>query len=202
MASQITHHRHKLVAAYYGHFRALIAEKNLRAARVDPVGTYIEILRTPPREKSWCVWCESKMRSAAAGGKTPVFGVQFRNSGEINLDPLSDADSQQHFQRILSREEAPGCREGYAGFVCCGKFHRFEENKRAKEHAEQLWMWIRERVRTHHGLWKRNATSYLKELEWKYNNRFLDPDLQAKKFIELMPKDFLKLWSEKEEVPE
>ncbi len=57
-----------------------------------------------------------------------------------------------------------------------------------------MWTWIHERVRSHHGIWKRNTGFYLKELEWKYNNRSLDPEMQAQKIIELMPADFLTAW--------
>ncbi len=192
--AQITHHRYRLVAAHYDHFRTLIAEKGLPREKAGLLTGSIEIFQ-PPREKSWCAWCKSKRRSGEAGGGTPVFGVQFRKDDDVYLDPLGDTESIERFQTLLSREEAPGVREGYAGYVCCGKFHRFTEDKRAQENAEQLWTWIRERIRTHHGLWKRNMASYLKELEWKYNNRSLDPDLQAKRFIGLMPMDFLTSWS-------
>ena len=123
-----------------------------------------------------------------------MFGVQFRSGGEVYIDPLKDDEAVLHFHTFGAREEAPGRREGYAGFICCGKFHRFTKDEQAKEGAEQLWTWIRERVRSHHGIWKRNTGFYLKELEWKYNNRFLHPDVQAKKIIDLMPTDFLTTW--------
>jgi hypothetical protein len=100
---------------------------------------------------------------------------------------------------IDTPEEAPGRREGYAGFICCGKFHRFTDDEKAKHGADQLWTWIRERIRNHHGIWKRNTGFYLKELEWKYNHRSLDPEVQAQKIIELMPMNFLTSWSLKTE---
>ena len=193
--ASITQHRPRLVAAYYDHFRALLAEKSLPPEKMESLSTYVEILEVP-REKSWCVWCKSKRRTAEAGGGTPVFGVEFRNNGSVVLDPLQGDAAQRCFQRILSREEAPGSREGYAGFVCCGTFHRFPETPKAKENAEQLWTWIRERIRSHHSLWKKNA-HYLKELEWRYNSRALDLDLQAKNFIAMIPEHFLTSWSSK-----
>jgi len=96
-----------------------------------------------------------------------------------------------------SQAKAPGRREGYAGFICCGKFHRFMKDAMAKESTEKLWIWIRERIRTHHGIWKRNTGFYLKELEWKFNNRSLEPELLAMKLIELMPMNFLTSWLSK-----
>jgi hypothetical protein len=84
------------------------------------------------------------------------------------------------------------------GFICCGKFHRFAKLESVKDSAEKLWAWILERASVRHGIWKRNTGYYLKELEWKYNNRSIDPDLQAQKIISFMPADFLTAWMEKE----
>ena len=84
---------------------------------------------------------------------------------------------------------------GYAGFICCGKFHRFTKDALAKDKGEQGWKWMQERVRTHHGIWSRDTGYHLKELEWKYNHRALQPETQAKKIIDLMPVDFLTSWS-------
>ena len=58
---------------------------------------------------------------------------------------------------------------------------------------------ISERMLKHRGIWKRNTGLYLKELEWKYNNRLLSPETQALKIAELMPIDFLTTWSDKAE---
>jgi len=54
-------------------------------------------------------------------------------------------------------------------------------------------------MRNHRGIWKRNTGLYLKELEWKYNNRLLTPETQAMKIAALMPMDFLTRWSDKGE---
>ncbi len=191
--AQITHHRYRLVALFYDHFRKLLAEKNLPQEKIPLLTQHAGTIHTL-HKKSQCRWCKSKIRSGAELGKPPVFGVQFRDSGEVYIDPLKDDEAVFHFHTFGSREKAPGRREGYAGFICCGKFHRFTKDEHAKDGAEQLWTWIRERVRSHHGIWKRNTGFYLKELEWKYNNRSLDPDLQAQKIIELMPMDFLSAW--------
>jgi hypothetical protein len=93
-------------------------------------------------------------------------------------------------------ERAPGRRGGYAGFICCGKFHRCAKNKHeTKDGVDQLWIWMQERIRMHHGIWKKNTGFYLKELEWKYNHKSLSPDQQAEIMIALMPMDFLHRWS-------
>lgn len=194
--AQITHHSYRLVSTFYDHFRRLLTEKNLPEEKIQIIAAHkgdIEVLH----DKSRCKWCKSKIRPGDAKGKPPVFGVQLRDSGEVYFDPLKDDEAVLHFHTFGSAEDAPGRREGYAGFICCGKFHRLTKDTRAKDGAEQLWTWIRERVRSHHGIWKKNTGFYLKELEWKYNNRSLEPELQARRIIDLMPIDFLISWSSK-----
>lgn len=199
--AQITHHRYRLVATFYDHFRRLLAEKSVPEEK-KPLLSTRATGGDESHNKSVCRWCKSKVRS---GDATPVFGVQFRESGEVYIDPLKDDEAVLHFGIFGSEEQIAGRRDGYAGFICCGKFHRFTKDRQAeqgqaKDGAEQVWTWIRERVRSHHGIWKRNTGYYLKELEWKYNNRSLDPDDQAKKMIELMPMNFLSLWLGRTEV--
>lgn len=189
--AQITHHRYRLVAAYYDHFRRLLTEKSLTREKILLLSAYNRNVPMP-HDTSRCRWCKNKIRTD--GAKPPMFGVQFRDNGEVYIDPLKDEEAVFHFHTFGERKETPGRREGYAGFICCGKFHRFTEEKQSKDGADQLWTWIRERVRSHHGIWKRNTGYYLKELEWKYNHRSLDPDVQAQKIIELMPMDFLTSW--------
>ncbi len=201
-AAQVTHHRYRLVALYYDHFRKLLAEKSVPKEKIQLLFAQTEHLQQEaPQAKSHCKWCKSKVRSVEAGGRTPVFGVLFRNDGEVYIDPLKDDEAALHLHTLSFRNEEPGCREGYAGFICCGKFHRFLEDKQAKDSAEQLWTWIRERIRSHHGIWKKNTGFYLKELEWKYNSRSLDLDVQARNFIDLMPVNFLTSWLQKAGMP-
>ncbi len=188
-ASQITHHRHRLVSAYYDQFRRLLAENSLPPEKVRLISMQSET-RTMGENKSKCRWCNSTIRSGE-GGKTPVFGIQFKKNGEVYIDPLHDDEAMLHFHTLGSKDENTSRREGYAGFICCSKFHRFVREKGTRDGAEELWTWIQERMNSHFSTWKRNTGFYLKELEWKYNNRELDPDDQAKKIIELMPMNFI-----------
>lgn len=196
--AKITRHRYRLVAVFYDHFRRLLTEKTLPEKKVQLLSAHngdVQVLH----DKSRCKWCNSKIRLSKNHEKPPVFGVQLKESGEVYIDPLKDEEAVLHFHAFGGRTDAVGRREGYAGFICCGKFHRFTKVDGPKDNADQLWTWIRERIRSHHGIWKRNTGFYLKELEWKYNNRHLDPELQAEKIIDLMPMDFLTSWSLKTE---
>lgn len=198
-ATQITHHRHRLVSVYYDHFRRLLTEKGLPQEKIKLLSPSQKAHAAGPHDASHCRWCKAKIHPGDAGVGIPVFGVQFRESGEVYIDPLKDDEAILYFQKFGAKDEAAGRQEGYAGFICHGKFHRFSKEQHGKDGAEQLWTWIRERVRNHHGIWKRNTGFYLKELEWKYNNRALDPEVQAVKIIELMPINFLSSWLQKPE---
>ncbi len=151
--AQISHHRYRLVTSYYDRFRTLIAEENIPEEKI-PLLSLHNVKKVIPPDDSHCKWCKSKIRLGEAEGP-PVFGVQFRESGEVYIDQLKDTEAVLHFHTFGSREEAPGRREGYAGFICCGKFHRFTNDEKVKNVAEQLWTWIRERIGNHHGIWKK-----------------------------------------------
>lgn len=188
-AAQITHHRYRLVATYYDHFRKLLTEKTLPKEKIP----LLAAKHIP--HSSRCQWCNSITRSGDKDGKAPAFGVQLRDSGEVTIEPLKDEEAVFHFHMYGVTDVKRDRREGYAGLICCGKFHRFSSENKKNDGAQQVWTWIRERARSHHGIWKKNTGFYLKELEWKYNNKALDPDVQAKKIVDLMPKDFLTSWS-------
>jgi hypothetical protein len=195
---QITHHRYPLVTNYYDHFRKLLTEKNLPKEKIQLLFGAGNGSTQVPNKKSRCKWCNRILHAGDGVNQPPVFGVQFKESGEVYIDPLKDDEAVLHFHRFGANEEAEGRREGYAGFICCGKFHRFTADKNPKDGAEHVWTWIRERVRSHHGIWKKHTGFHLKELEWKYNNKSIEPELQAQKIIDLMPMDFLTAWSLKE----
>ena len=194
-AVQITHHRYRLVVSYYDHFRRLLAEKSLSPENILLLSAHAGDIHVA-QDASRCLWCNSNIRSRVAE-KPPVFGVHMKSDGEVVIDPLSDDEAMAHFHRSDTAKEAPGGREGYTGYICCRRFHRIAKADGTGDSADALWAWIRERVRTHPGIWKKNTGFTLKELEWRYNNRSLDPDLQAEKIITYMPKGFLTVWADK-----
>lgn len=60
-----------------------------------------------------------------------------------------------------------------------------------RDGLEQFWSWAEERLRRHHGMRAENLGYYLKELEWKYNHRTMDPVEQAKVLVPLLPPKLL-----------
>lgn len=175
-ASALSGYHYKLVAALYDDFRLLLAEQNL-----------------PPESIEHLTTVTAYDHSFHDGNQSdsPVFGMKILPGKNVFIDPLFKSDSS-------TREHAQSYAE-YAGFICRGKFRRFSGSKRVKDGAEQLWAWMNERLKRHHGIWKHHIGLYLKELEWKYNNRRLTSEEQALKITELMPDDFLAAWREKKE---
>ncbi len=194
--AQITNHRYRLVALYNDHFRRLIAEKNPPHTGIALPHSNAADIHTL-RDASRCRWCKGKIRSSDAAEKSPVFGVRLNDKGDIAIDPFSDDETAAHCAAFGLQHDVLKRHSGYAGFICCGAFHRFKTDDRAQDGSEQLRSWIDEWVRSHTGIWKRNTAVYLKELEWKYNHRVLHPDLQAQEIIGLMPVNFLTSWLKK-----
>lgn len=176
---QITHHRYRLVSSYYDHFRKLLAQISLPVETLSLIDTHADDIRIL-HNSAQCRWCKNDKRA----GNAVVYGVRIGVNGEISIDPLT-------------HEEAAGNEEKYLGFIVSGKFDRMASTGQSDDAGERLWSWIRERVRTHHGIWKKNTGYYLKELEWKYNNKDSHPHLQARKIIDAMPMDFLTSWLSK-----
>ena len=195
-AAQITYHRYRLVALYYDHFRRLLTETHLSPGQWRLLSKHSGDIQVV-HERSRCRWCKSKSRGADKE-QPPVFGVRIGASDTVTIDPLGDDDAALHFDPLGSIHMVLGGAEDYAGFICCGKLHRSAKADGLKDNAEKLWRWIQERAHVRTGMWKRDTGFFLKELEWKYNNRSLDPDRQAQNIIGFMPADFLTTWVGKE----
>ena len=172
-ASMLSGYRYRLVSALYDDFRLLLAKQNLEPEKIGRLSD------TEAYDHSVC---------GQKYGDSPVFGVKILPNSQTFIAPLFSHGEESTIPRSYSE---------YAGFICRGKFHRFKGHEPMKDGAEQLWAWMSERLRPYHGIWKRNIGLYLKELEWKYNNRQLTSEVLAMKIAELMPEDFLASWSDK-----
>ncbi len=197
-ASVLTGCHYRLVSAVYDHFRMLLASHNLTPDKVRLL-TAVEMRDRDIRTSGFCRRC--RHRHACKGrmrGDSHIFGVQILQDGCVFIEPLHDADAAFPLDRPA--QDKRGIYSAFAGFVCRGRFHRFTDNESAKDGAEHVWAWMSERLKQHHGIWKRKAGLYLKELEWKYNNRLLTSEAQAMKITEIMPDDFLSSWASKERI--
>ncbi len=189
-AAVVTGYPYRTVAAVYRRLRASIAEKS---AHTSPIRL---LLATEPRDRSihdsdFCRRC--RLRYGCAGrkaGNAPVFGLRFVKGGNVRLDALEDTAAP--FRPDSPSLPDDGRFNGYAGFICNGHFHRFSGGHAMHDGAEQVWSWMHARLSRHHGIRSDNTGLYLKELEWRYNNRMLDPESIALKIAEALPDDFLR----------
>lgn len=191
-ASEVTGYRYRLVAAYYDRFRHLLAAQNLVPGKIELMLSVRGCDRGVHGD-AFCKRCKGRFRcKGMRKGDSPVFGVKLLEGGRAFIEPLEDDAEAFRFGAPFADADPATRRRygGYAGFVCRGKFHRFSDNTPQRDGAEQLWAWMQERLRRHHGVRKKNAGLYLKELEWKYNNRLLSPESQALEIAELLPGDF------------
>lgn len=133
--------------------------------------------------------------------KQPVFGILQRN-GQVYLEPVPDATSSVLQQAItnnihLGAEVFSDTWNGYEGLVGIGYIHRTIDHKEGeyvtgKVHIngiEGFWGLSKTDLLIYKGIRKENWLSYLKELEFRYNNRNLDYDEQVLKLIELLSQE-------------
>lgn len=121
-------------------------------------------------------------RGRGAAGKVPVFGILERN-GQVRVTTVKDVSAT-----TLVGLTVKTVRRGsiiytdkfrsYNSLMCCGYRHlkvdhnkRFSSGKVYINGLEGFWSWAKERLIKHHGISKEKFPLYLKELEFRYNNR-------------------------------
>jgi len=132
--------------------------------------------------------------------KQPVFGIYKRN-GCVYLTPIPDTE-RKVLERIITEKIAIRSNinsdkwKGYAGLVGLGYIHSSvdhgkEEYVSGKVHIngmEGFWGLSKTNMHTYKGIKKKNWLYYLKEMEFRYNNRDLNHDELVNKIIEILMK--------------
>ena len=139
-------------------------------------------------------------RGRGAAGKVPVFGILERK-GIVHISVVPKVSAE-----ILLSLTVEKVRRGsvvytdkfksYDSLMFCGYRHLkvdhgkyFSSGKVYINGLEGFWSWAKERLIKHHGVSKQQFPLYLKELEFRYNNRNSDIfDLIAKYLCDLVPK--------------
>ncbi|MCF7844565.1 MAG: hypothetical protein K9M03_01930 [Kiritimatiellales bacterium] len=192
-ASDMTQYHYRLASFVYEQIRFLIASQNLSNKKMQMLMT-VDVFDRFLHDSAFYHLCKgSSVNSNCTVGEAPIFGLKIFEDNRIFIDPIQE----ENIGSILNDPSANTKAQfsSYAGFICRGQFHRFHHNPIVKDEADRLWAWIRERLKKHHGIRKKNIGLYLKELEWKYNNRILTCETQALKIVELMPEDFILSWA-------
>ena len=121
-------------------------------------------------------------RGRGAAGKVPVFGILERN-GVVKVEVVKDVQA-----RTLLNLTVKTVRRGsivytdkfksYDSLMFCGYRHLkidhkklFASGKVYINGVEGFWSYAKERLIKHHGVSKEKFPLYLKEMEFRYNNR-------------------------------
>lgn len=139
-------------------------------------------------------------RGRGAAGKVPVFGILERD-GRVHVSVVADVSAKTLLGLTVKK-----VRRGsvvytdkfgsYDSLMFCGYRHLkvdhqkcFSSGKVYINGLEGFWSWAKERLIKHHGVSKTYFPLYLKELEFRYNNRNGDIfDQVAKYLCDLVPK--------------
>ena len=139
-------------------------------------------------------------RGRGAAGKVPVFGILERE-GRVHVSVVPDVSAATLLTLTIKK-----VRRGsvvytdkfgsYNSLMFCGYRHLkvdhqkyFSSGKVYINGLEGFWSWAKERLIKHHGVSKNYFPLYLKELEFRYNNRHEDLfDQVATYLCDLVPK--------------
>lgn len=121
-------------------------------------------------------------RGRGAAGKTIVFGILERG-GRVSVDILKDVTSETLMQETVKKVRRGSVVytdkwKSYDSLMFCGYKHlnidhryKFKEGKVYINGVESFWSFAKERLIKHHGISPHKFILYLKEMEWRYNNR-------------------------------
>ena len=139
-------------------------------------------------------------RGRGVAGKVPVFGILERNGiVQVTVVPNVTAEKLLGFTVKKVRRDSVVYTDkfrSYDSLMFCGYRHLkidhkklFSSGKVYINGLEGFWSWAKERLIKHHGVSKEHFSLYLKELEFRYNNRNNDLfDLIANFMCNLVPK--------------
>lgn len=139
-------------------------------------------------------------RGRAAAGKVPVFGILERD-GRVHVSVVLDVSAATLLKLTVKKVRRGSVVytdkfHSYDSLMLCGYRHLkvdhqkyFSSGRVYINGLEGFWNWAKERLIKHHGVSKSRFPLYLKELEFRYNNRNQDLfDLVANNLCDLVPK--------------
>jgi transposase len=121
-------------------------------------------------------------RGRGAAGKVPVFGMLERN-GMVRVDVVRDVTAQSLLNMTVKTVRRGAIVytdkfRSYDALMFCGYRHlrvdhgkRFASGKVYINGLEGFWSYAKERLAKFHGVSKEKFPLYLKEMEFRYNNR-------------------------------
>ncbi len=123
-------------------------------------------------------------RGRGALNKVAVFGILERN-GVVYTTVVSDVSAETLMSEIKAKTEKGSvfytdCFKSYKSLKQYGKHHRLNKQfayAKGRNHInglEGFWSFAKERFHKYHGINKDNYYLYLKEIEFRFNNRNSD----------------------------
>ena len=121
-------------------------------------------------------------RGRGASGKVPVFGILERH-GKVRVTVVKNVSAETLLELTVKCVRRGSIVytdkfKSYDSLMFCGYRHlkvdhskRFASGKVYINGLEGFWSWAKERLIKYHGVSKSNFPLYLKELEFRYNNR-------------------------------
>ncbi len=121
-------------------------------------------------------------RGRGAAGKVPVFGILERN-GTVMVDVVKDVTAESLLSMTVKTVKRGSIVytdkfKSYDALMFCGYRHlrvdhgkRFATGKVYINGLEGFWSYAKERIIKFHGVSKEKFPLYLKEMEFRYNNR-------------------------------
>jgi transposase len=141
-------------------------------------------------------------RGRGAAGKVPVFGILERD-GLVHVNVVPNVTAQTLLGLTVKKVRRGSVVytdkfRSYDSLMFCGYRHLkvdhgkyFSSGKVYINGMEGFWSWAKERFIKHHGVSKEYFPLYLKELEFRYNNRNSDIfDLIANYLCDLVPERY------------
>ncbi|MDI6720593.1 MAG: IS1595 family transposase [Methanomicrobiales archaeon] len=124
-------------------------------------------------------------RGRGARNKTIVFGILERG-GKVSVSIVQDVSAQSLMTETVKRVRRGSIVytdrwRGYDSLMFCGYKHlnidhwyKFKQGKVYINGIEGFWSFAKERLIKHHGISRHKFLYYIKEMEWRYNNRGKD----------------------------
>jgi len=121
-------------------------------------------------------------RGRGAAGKTIVFGILERG-GKVSVETVKNVTAGTFMSETVKKVRRGSIVytdkwKGYDSLMFSGYKHlnidhryKFKEGKVFINGVEGFWSFAKERLIKYHGISKHKFILYLKEMEWRYNNR-------------------------------
>ena len=139
-------------------------------------------------------------RGRGAAGKVPVFGILERD-GRVHVSCVPNVSAETLLKLTVKKVRRGSVVytdrfKSYDSLMFCGYRHLkvdhhkyFSSGRVYINGLEGFWSWAKERFMKHHGVSRERFPLYLKELEFRYNNRNRDLfDQVANYLCDLVPK--------------